>query len=427
MWLMVPAMWTRRAARVGFEWQHLLGAVLLFLLPFAPMLLDEMRTGWPMLDGTRAFVATREGPSLPARLLPFLVDLVALDRQRMPGQFLTGAASIGVGLITTTAIAWMICALGLLRGSQSRKTLLSAVSAVLAGSLFLLWLRPEVPYWMVYAIAPGIAAVLALGWQAALALVPEPRRALMLNILSSLVMAVFLGQVAQRWSDASSAWVKVPFRVVGLYADPHKRADTTIPNPAYPVAGMENWVRWLCAQPNQISVHGEAAALLAMAQGSLHALHCAQDRQWEIGGIQGEAVALYPLAALAVLEVDAVQRFGGMGRLTVDTILHPAEARVDEVWRAYPPWPLTQTPLEEFTLPINTESPRLLAISNLRVVYNGVDTPELLIDGNRIAPVTRSAATWFFRVPARTLATISVRSGDPRWIEVLALADSPAH
>jgi hypothetical protein len=426
VWLLVPAMWTRRTSRGGFEWQHLLGAALLFLLPFAPMLLDELRTGWPMLDGTRAFVATREGPSLLSRLLPFLVDLVALDRQRMPGQFLTGAASIGIGLITMTAIAWLICALGLLRWPLSSKTLLPAVLAVLAGAMFLLWLRPEVPYWMVYAITPGIAAVLALGWQAALTVVPEARRVLVVNVFSCLVMAAFLGQVAQRWSDASAAWVKVPFRVVGLYADPHKSADTSIPNPAYPVAGMENWVRWLCAQPNQISVHGEGAALLTMAQGSLHVLHCARDRRWEIGGVQGEAVALYPMAALAVLGVDPVQRFGGMGRLTVDAILRPAEARSDELWRAYPPWPLTQTAREEFTLPINTESPRLLAISNLRVVYNGVDTPELLIDGNPIAPVTRSAATWFFRVPVRTLATVRVRSGDPRWIEVLALADRAA-
>jgi hypothetical protein len=423
-WLAVPALWSRRAALHAIPWAHLFGAVALFLLPFLPMLADEAAHAWPMLGGTRDFVATRQGPALLPRLLPFLADLIALNGQRMVGQVLADGDSMRRVLVAMLTLPWLLAMLGLLYWKHRPGIKAIAILASLAGATFLLWLRPEIPFWMVYALMPGLAAVLALCWQSALSIAPERQRAVTLNLLTGFIAIAFLIVAGQRWMDAADAWVRVPYRVVGPYADPHKQVDISVPNPAFPVAGQERWTRWLCAQPNVLSLHGDAAALQGMSQGILHALHCPQAQNWQIGGARGESVALYSLAALRALGETPLQQFGGMGRLNVDAVLRAAEALPDELVRAYPPWPLTQQTTTEFVLPVQTKSAQLLAVSNLRVIFNGLDAPELVIDGHRLAPVTRSAATWFFRVPARASGTLTVRSGDPRWIEVLALPDS---
>lgn len=419
-WLALPALWSRHRGASRIPAVHVAGALLMFALPFMPMLIDEALRGWPMLDGTRAFVANRDGPSLIWRLLPFARDLFGIQRVGSIGQFLGVSTVIQTGMLALLGLMVAMALLGLLQRQAwflaPRKM---AIVSIIGASLFLLWLRPEVPYWMVYSQTPGVAAVLALGWQ-----IPAEGQARFQRILTVVVVGMFLYVVAVRWHEASEAWVRVPYRVVGLYADPGKQVDTEVPNPTYPVAGLESWVRWLCGQPNRLSLHGDGAAMEAMTQGALRALHCADDRHWEIGGTQGEAVALYPLKALDALSLTPLQQFGGMGRLNVDAVLRAAEPLPDELVRAYPPWPLTQQSTAEFVLPVQTKSAQLLAVSNLRVIYNGLDMPELVIDGRRLAPVTRSAATWFFRIPARASGTLTVRSGDPRWIEVLALPDS---
>jgi hypothetical protein len=419
-WLALPALWSRHRSASRILPVHVAGALLMFALPFLPMLIDEALHGWPLLDGTRAFVASRDGPSLIWRLLPFVRDLFGVQRVGSIGQFLGVSTVIQNGMLALLGLMLALALLGLLQ----RQALFLAprrmvIASIIGASLFLLWLRPEVPYWMVYSQMPGVAAALALGWQ-----IPAEGQARFQRILTVVVAGMFLCVAAVRWHEASEAWVRVPYRVVGLYADPGKQAATEVPNPAYPVAGLEGWVRWLCGQPNRLSLHGDGAAMEAMTQGTLRALHCADDRHWEIGGTQGEAVALYPLKSLDTLSLAPVQRFGGMGRLTVDAVLRAAEPQSDTLVRDYPPWPLTQQAGAEFSLPIAAKSAQLVAVSNLRVVFNVLEMPQLITDGGPLAPVARSAGTWFFRIPAGSSGTLTVRSGDTRWIEVLALADN---
>jgi hypothetical protein len=419
VWLALPAMWSRHQSAMRIPAVHVAGALLMFALPFLPMLIDEALHGWPLLDGTRAFVASRDGPSLIWRFLPFVRDLFGVQRVGSIGQFLGVSTAIQIGMLSLLGLMVGLALLGLLQ----RQALFLAprrmvAASIIGASLFLLWLRPEVPYWMVYSQAPGVAAALALGWQ-----IPAERQARFLRILTVVVVGMFLCVVAVRWHEAAEAWVRVPYRVVGLYADPGKQVDTEIPNPAYPVAGLESWVRWLCGQPNRLSLHGDGAAMEAMTQGTLHALNCADDRHWEIGGNQGEAVALYPLKALDALSLAPMQQFGGMGRLTVDAVLRAAEPQPDDLVRAYPPWPLTQQAAAEFTVPIDTATPKLIAVSNLRIVFNGLEGPQVRVGGVPQLPITRTAATWFYRIPAGSEAIMTVRTGDPRWIEVVALAD----
>jgi hypothetical protein len=421
IWLWVPALWSRFGARHTRLSLHLSAALLMFLLPFAPMIFDEAQTGWPMLKGTLGFVAAREGPSWVTRLWPFLSDLMAIDRARMTGQFLPDVYSLRLSVASATIMLWALALIGITAGVKWLALRITLLLVPLAGSIFVLWLRPEVPYWMVYALAPATAALLALGWRVALDRMTSSSRVFAEASLSGVVIALFLLFAANRWVSAGTGWINVPYRVVGRYADANRQIDTRVPNAAFPVAGQEIWVRWLCRQSNSISLHGDAAAMQRMSQGILHALHCADDKHWQIGGSSTQAVALYPLFALRALPVTPMQTFGAMARLPVVAILRAALPQQDDLVRAYPPWPLTQQPDQEISMALGTEVEGLIAVSNLRVVFNGLAAPEVVIDGQPLQPVTRSASTWFFLVPKHRIGALQIRSGDLRWIEVLQL------
>ncbi len=420
-WLWVPAIWSRYVQRPALPWAQLLGVVGMFLMPFLPMLIDEAATGWPMLAGTRDFVATRGGPSLPSRLLPFLRDVIAIDGARMPGQFLIDSVVVRSGVLIVLAALWAASLAGYFSFAKGWAVRLSALLSFVAASAFVLWLRPEVPYWMVYALAPGIAAALAFGWQGLDVRLPEPRRASVRAILVGLVSAIFVLLVSSRWISADEGWVNVPYRVVGRYADPNKQVDKTLPNAAYPVAGQERWVRWLCAQSLPISLHGDAAAMQRMTQGVLHNLHCPGDEHWRIGGAADEGIALYPRFAIRAIGATPTRLFGAMAQLPVVEVLRAADAQADDLVRAYPPWPLTQQPQHTFAVAIDTNVVGVIAVTNLRVVYNGLEAPQLVVDGASIAPLVRTASTWFFLVPTHLKGELRVRSGDVRWIEVLQI------
>ncbi len=423
-WLLLAALWSRRGLLGSTLWLHLVLAFAAFMLPFVPMLIDEARTGWPMLTGTRDFVTTRDSPSPWSRLQPFLVALIAVDGKRMAGQFLPELASLRATAVLLLAAPWLLALCGMFSLRKPLQFRAFAVVAVIAGSLFVLWLRPEVPYWMVYASTPGLAVLLTLGWQSALEFVPAQRRGVADASLLALVAGLFLVFAGSRWNGAAEAWVKVPYRVVGDYSDRNQQIDASVPNGAYPVAGQERWVRWLCAQSHDMSVHGDGASMLRMTQGALRALHCADDRHWQLGGDQGEAVALYPMFALRAVGLTPQQRFGGMGRVQVAAIVHSAQAQTDDLVRAYPPWPLTQQADQEMTLTIAATGAGVIAVSNLRVVFNGLEAPELVLDGQRVPPLARSAATWFFNISGGGAGTLRVRSGDLRWIEVLLISEN---
>jgi hypothetical protein len=434
-WLVLPAFWQRQR-QGGIRWTQTVPALLLFLLPFAPMLVDEARHGWPMWSGTRAFVASRSELAIASRVLPFLRDLLVLDGVRMPAQFMLGPPWLALALHLLQCLLVLLAVVGLWarRVAHAPAAWLAATALVLAAS-FVVLLRPEVPYWMTYALMPGVAAFLALGWHRLyLALVARaqdgahPARALPWRraLIAVWVIAglAFVTLAGQRIHASSQGWVAVPYRVVGRYADPAKRVDDRVPNAIYPVFGQERLTRWLCAQQQPPNLHGDGAALQRLNQGSLRLLHCAQGPRAGIGGDTGAALALYPAFLVQQAGLDSAPSFGAMREVAVKRVLHAAQPESDEVIRAYPPWLLTQQPVHQFEVEVPAGH-QIVAISNLRPVFNGLDEPRLLVDGAVRVPVARTAVTWLFRLPAGRPGRLIVKTGDPGLIEVLALRETP--
>lgn len=434
-WLLVPALWQRHR-HGGIRWLQGIPALLMFLLPLTPMLVDEALRGWPMWSGTSAFVATRSELVVAPRILPFLRDLLLLDGVRMPGQFLSGPPWIASLLHLLQCLLVILAILGLLlrTGAPALRNWLAAI-ALASSAGFVALLRPEIPYWMTYALVPGVAAFLALGWhrlhQAAVA--ASGARALRVqgaaaaphwtSALMGVWVAAGLAYVTlagQRIHESSAGWVAVPYRVVGRYADPTKQIDNRVPNAIYPVFGQERFTRWLCAQKQPPSLHGDGAALQRLSQGSLRLLHCEDGPSASIGGDAGEPLALYPAFLVRQAELVSKSAFGAMQQVMVEKVLFAAQPEPDAVIRDYPPWPLTQQPVQRHEVRVPAGH-AVIAVTNLRPVFNGLDEPRLFVDGAAIGPIARTAVTWVFRVPAAAGGQLIVNTGDLRLVEVLAL------
>ena len=421
--LAVPAL-HHRHRHGGVHWPQLLMSAAMFVLPFAPMLWDEMHSGWPMWSGTREFVASRADPSI-TRLPQFLRDLSMLDGSRMPSQFLPGATGLAIALHGLQVVLIIAALAGLLvPRAAGRKSAWLALISMLCASAFVMSLRPEIPYWMTYSLMPVMAATLALGWKRLLDASTMPIVRTPLLMLWAAAGLAFLLMSVARIDAAADGRVATPYRVVGGYADPLKRVDATIPNATFPVIAQEQLTRWLCAQAHPISLHGDGAALQRLNQGSLRSLHCSDDLHWHIGGDRGEAIALYPAFALRQAGIATGAGFGLMRRVSVDDVVHAAAPQADDLIRAYPPWPLTQQTTATLRVQIPAHH-RWIAVSNLRPVFNGLDAPSLRVDGRTLPARARTAATWFFRMPGDQPGILEIHTGDPSFIEVLALADVP--
>lgn len=408
----------RSGERVSVQGLALAGIA--FLLPFAPMLWDEMRQGWPMLAGTAEFVAARADKTIAAQMPGFLFDWIGLNRDKVPAQFLPASSYWVTGATTIMATLWLCALAGLPHRTQWRLPL-AVVTVVLAAALFALWLRPEVPFWMVYALTPALLAFLVVGWTGALRWLAMPVRTGAVHAIGMAVAILFLSVAATRWQQSSSGWVSVPHRVVGAFSAPNQIVDHDEANASFPIIAQEDWQRWLCAQSAPISLHGDGAALQRLSQGTLRLLHCADDDHWKIGGAQGQWIALYPQFALDQLKLVPLRRFGAMGQVTVRSVLRPAEPQSDELIRDYPPWPLSLGIGQSEQLSLDASKGRLLVVSNLRAVFNELAAPQLRADGVEVLPAVRSAASWFFQVPAGQKVTLNLAAGDLRWIEVLEI------
>ncbi len=437
-WLIIPALWHRRR-HGGAHWLHTGVAAVMFLLPFAPMLVDEALRGWPMWTGTREFVASRSQLSIVSRALVFLRDLLMLDGTRMPRQFLAGPGWLGAALHVVQCLLVLAAALGaLLPRLPGAGAARIAALALLPASAFVVLLRPEIPYWMSYALAPGVAAFLALGWDRLhvalvasaagrrLAGLQPSRPVLARQVLLGLYIAGALSFALLamiRVHASGQGWVAVPYRIVGRYADPAKQIDTRVPNAIFPVFGQESLTRWLCDQPRPLSLHGDGAALQRLTQGSLHLLHCAGNSPVQLGGESHQRIALYPSYLVSQAGLGSGRSFAAMRQVAVEEVLRPALGEPDAAVRDYPPWPLTQQAVEQFEVEVPAGH-GLIAVSNLRPVFNGLDEPRLMVSGISVGPQARSAVTWVFRVPGAAGGRLFIAAGDRRLIEVLALDDA---
>ena len=299
----------------------LIAAVMAFVLPFAPALVAEARSGWPQLAGSGAYLGES---AFAQRLLrvPAVLAGAAWNGsgfvrefllQRVPG--LGWLWQIGIGCV------WLAALAGVVAGLRARAWRpLGALCAWLGAVVFICLLRDATPAWMTYALTPLLALFWGLGVWTLLRSAQRRSRAAIVALLAALLIGtVLLGDriAVRREGVQALPGAAVADVAVAVAPEPATRFWLT----AFDHDGL---ARRLCAGAAPIALHGDLAAAVDFAQGVAARLHCTSTNTPLLGGNDAvQHLAGIPHAVATMLGITAEPEWGFVLRAPA-RVLFPA-------------------------------------------------------------------------------------------------------
>lgn len=400
---------TPRALRVV-----VLGAA--FAVPFVPVLVSEALAGWPALERTAEWAASMPFAArierMPAVVAGTWIAPTVLVRDAfLPQSGLVRAAWVAASAALGLGVAW-----GLVRAAQSRRwRVLALAGAALAASALLALLREAVAFYFVLPLVPLGALAAAGALDAAL-----PRARGVLAGAFAFVLASQLAVLAHRLALARSGEQWLPRASLADVA--RWPAKDPVPVDYLPVRSIDALARdALCARA-PLTVHGDLATQLELAQGIPVELECGvRARSIRLGGVQAPHLAGLPRGLLERAGVPVDASSGGTVLLDRITALHPREGAVLERHGRYPPHPFELAPDVQVTLEATSRAGAMLAITELNPAFVATAEPIVAADGLPLAPVARSAQTRLYRCEAcghEVRWTVSAGTGNARWLDV---------
>lgn len=386
-----------------------------FALPFLPMLVAEARTGWPALAGTADWAA---GTPLAARLarMPaviagtWLAPVVLVRDAFLPASALVRAGWLAGSCAIALGVAW---GWGSALRARRRDVLALAAAALLASALLAL-LREAIAFYFVLPLVPLGALAAAAALDAA-----RPRARGVIVALGVFVVSAQLAVLAQRTALARDGEQWLPRAALADVA--RWPAADPLPVDHLPVVAADALAREVLCPRAPLSVHGDFAAQLELAQGLPVEIACgARARSIRLGGTRSPSLAGLPRGLLARAGIEAPAATGTV-LLAHVTPLQPREGAPLQRHGRYPPHPFALSPDARVSLDAIGASRTVLAITELNPAFVATAEPEVFANATRLEPVARSAQTRLYRCGAcvgKIRWTVSVRTGDPRWLDV---------
>lgn len=425
------SMW--RAVLVPRRWRWLVAGLALFLLPFFPALLAEMRSGWPQAGASLAYLGEADIGMRLARL-PDVLWALLTGGAWFASHFLLSSPAVSLWWLIHAAVLGF-AALGALRlvltatvqdgAIPARHWLLAITFWSMASIIFIALLRDATPTWMTYCLAPFGAFALALGWHG---LLHERRGAnAMLALATVSVLGVGTTLLHQRAALEHSGQIRLPGGSIGHIATP--RSVPPAFSPWLSVRQFDALAEHACARPGLLALHGELAATFDFAQGVATRLHCPPEQLPRIGGVSAaHHLAGVPMGLAAELQMTPEpHHFGHILRVPVQ-VLAPERGRDADVDVRYRPD--RQAELEargdaDLSGHLTCAAGEVLAITNLLPFINRLSR-DVQRDDTPLAPLIEGRATAYYRCDGRQLHW-RIRTPDPASVDVFVIQlDAPA-
>lgn len=396
-----------------------LAAALVFVLPFAPMLVAEAAAGWPQLAGTGRYLG---GGGFASRLLR--VPAVAWGAGWDAGAF------VRVFLLDRVPVVawfwqgvWVLGWLGALVGAgiglrDGRRAAAWALCAWFAAVVFVCLLRDHTPVWMVYALAPLQVLAWAFGWQVLSARLMRGRAVAVAMAGIALVLSV--GLLVDRVAVSTSGLQALPGAAIGDVANP------PLPEPAsrawLTAVGHDRVARRLCASTEPVSLHGDLAVALDLGENVGVALHCRAALAPRLGGRDGTMHRVGVPEAVATRFGLAGEHIAGFVLMTPARVLFPDSARIaqtDVAYRADTLAALAPRGLVDERLDVTCATGELLAITNRLPDLNPLQAGVRDAAAPR-TPLLAHLATQYFACDGAPLV-VELRTLDPASIDIFVL------
>lgn len=391
------ALW-RSPPRMRIAWFGI--AALAFVLPFAPMLLAEARSGWPQFGGTGRYLGDSAFLTRALRLPQVLwgtgwnasVFVREFLLQRVPGAGWLWQVGIAIGWIGA-----FVGAVLALRTRDARP--FAALLAWVGGVLFVCLLRDTTPAWMTYALAPLQAVFWALGWHALLH--PPRRRARFAHALAVPICVVALLLLGDRIGVQRAGLQAVPgasVSDVALTVHPEPASRTWLTS-----MGHDAIAQRVCSEPGIVALHGDLAAAFDFGQGVAARLHCDAAQLPRLGGADAARhLAGVPHALAATLGLDATVQSHGFVLVRPARAIFPMHGRsalADTAYRADEVATLQSHGNAYLGANADCAPGQWLVVTNLWPALNPLEV-EVRSDGTLLRPVVSTLVSGFYRCDA---------------------------
>ena len=208
-------------------------------------------------------------------------------------------------------------------------SLLSLIWVVAALSI----LRNHTPFYMAFVALLPLTALMAVAW-VALRADDKPWWCMLwicaLTVVLGLHGSSTLGLLNISREGRVDSYLPLHSNMQDVQTQLHRESVVAAPT-------RDALARWLCAQPQSVSLHGDVAAAFDTGLGVDTALACrAQTRSDDVGGNQSARVGL-PLSVWRQLSIQPQTLLGAYALVAAQRVLSPASALPRPDGRRYPP------------------------------------------------------------------------------------------
>ena len=402
-------------------------ALLVALLPFAPLLADRTAAAAPLIAQAADYVGSTMQPSNLLGTGPLLWAMLAGGPHIVADAFLAIAPGVPAAAVIAVLALELAALAGLLFAARKQPLpVAAALLATVAAAALIAWLRPATPFYMTYALLPLVAALGALGLYGLCAGLQRRGSALLAGIvgLTFLLHAAFAAGIA-----ATIASGDVALDVAARLDVKQRDTAPALAEPWLPAHAVDASGTFLCRQRGPIVLHGAYAYLEHVHLGLDHRLHCGI-LDVHLAGIEPAAgVHLVGLArpAWRALGWTPPIYLGGIGVTHAADVLWPTRGLPPPDGSVYPPPAIVPLPARTVSIDANVQGDRALVVAFPYVPWMIPPPIEVSANGIARAPLARdvAAAVYACRECAGAAGVawrIAIVSSAPERVDVVTVA-----
>lgn len=400
-------------------WRGLIWALLAAAVPFAPWIVEQVLSGWPVFDSIAAYAADHQSGGKVAAAAPLLWQMTGGGLAYWWTAFFSGSSTGGgaIGLVFATLVLAGLAG-SIRRAWQGDRVMLVLWATVVLGIIGLAMVRTFHAYYMISGVRIVLLGLAAFGLSQCLSGELWPRTVSRATCFCGLLMSVavlltFYGQ--QRKGEWPFAFI--PLMSVTSPAHSHH------PHPFLAIWTASASGDWLCANSDQV-IHGAYALSIVHSYASEARLRCGPIGIEVHGDSTGDQHHVVGLSRSLLEKVDIMPEvgIGPFGLVPVKTVYTAQPPLTIGKEQAYPPleWRFNDT--QSQVVRIQPDATGLLAVTDLS--FGLSLRPEIKArcgDATR-PPVAQDNITWLFDPTDCVFGLVlEMRSPLPRYLNVVML------
>ena len=343
---------------------------------------------------------------------------------------LLGDSVLG-SLVALLAWAFVLAAtvVGIVMASMTarlRRTLVGSLLSLIWTVAAVALLRNHTPFYMLFVALIPLSVVFAVAWVALLDGRTQWRRALWIVVIVA-VVALHLVVAAGLIKIARFGLVN---SYLPLHSDMQDVSTTAHRESVLANTTRDALARWLCAQPDAVSLHGDIASAFDVGLHVETDLACRQQRRSDnVGGRHQPYVGL-PISVWQQAGLQPTELVGAYGLAPANAVFSPASSLPAASGKRYPPrfdLMLAAARQEAWSMVAPASSSDVVIVSNL-LPTSPLFNVTAEMNGRQIVATTAVANTAIFRctdcAAGEVVWRLKIRGGLPQTVSIATVAAS---